>query len=192
MATTMIVMINTCSFYQRDGTTAAINAPENLWVTKGIVGEMEIGDWFIIKRMVTAMAMAIATVWRKKGLDKGGGEGEWKDGFVFIHCFHFEGGGEDCFMLSYFVIVFPLSLFNAGWLISYQVQVNCWTVISCKISLLVQIWSSNFCFSIIVWESTVANSCIGHWHETGLQTFYGCPCWKDGTNELRLVTWRPW
>jgi hypothetical protein len=62
MATTMIVMINTCSFYQRDGTTAAINAPENLWVTKGIVGEMEIGDWFIIKRMVTAMAMAIATV----------------------------------------------------------------------------------------------------------------------------------
>jgi hypothetical protein len=38
------------------------NAPENLWVTKGIGGERGIGDWFIIMRMVTAMAMAMATV----------------------------------------------------------------------------------------------------------------------------------
>jgi hypothetical protein len=26
---------------------------------------------------------------RDKGVGQGGGEGEWKDGFVFIHCFHF-------------------------------------------------------------------------------------------------------
>ncbi len=31
-----------------------------------------------------------------------------------------------------------------------------------------------FLFGNIVRESTVANSCIGHWHETGLQTFKGC------------------
>ncbi len=48
--------------------------PKNLWATKGIGGEREIGDWFIIMRMVTAMAMAIATVCGKKGLDKGRGE----------------------------------------------------------------------------------------------------------------------
>ncbi len=41
-----------------------------------------------------------------------------------------------------------------------------------KISLpVIRIWSSHFCLAIIVWESTVANSCIRHWHETGLQTF---------------------
>jgi hypothetical protein len=38
------------------------NAQENLWATKGIVGEKERGDWFIIIRMVKAMPMAIATV----------------------------------------------------------------------------------------------------------------------------------
>ncbi len=32
-----------------------------------------------------------------------------------------------------------------------------------------------FLFGNIVWESTEANNCIGHWHETGLQTFYGSP-----------------
>ncbi len=57
----------------------------------------------------------------KIGLYKGKGEGELKDGFVF--------------MLSYFVIVFLLIFFNAGLLISYQDQVNCWTGFSCKISL---------------------------------------------------------
>ncbi len=102
-------------------------------------------------------------------------------------------------MLSYFVIVFWLFFFNVGWLISYQdkstvgraslerflfqsfefggqviihqVQVDCLLVISCKISLpVIQIWSLHFCLAIIVWESIVANSCIWHWHETGLQT----------------------
>ncbi len=44
-------------------------------------------------------------------------------------------------------------------------------------------WSSHFCLAIIVWELIVANSCIWHWHETGLQTFKGRPssshigCW---------------
>ncbi len=38
------------------------NAPENLWATNGIVGKREIGVWFIIMRMVMAMAIAIATV----------------------------------------------------------------------------------------------------------------------------------
>ncbi len=71
MATTTIVMINPCSFYERDGTMAAIicfhftfdeNVQENLWATKEIVGEREIGDWFIIMRMGTAIAIAVATV----------------------------------------------------------------------------------------------------------------------------------
>ncbi len=76
------------------------------------------------------------------------------------------------FMLYNFVIVFLLNLFKTGRLILYQVQVNCWTGFFCKISLpVVQIWSSHFCLAIIVWESTVANSCIWHWHKTGLQTF---------------------
>ncbi len=106
----------------------------------------------------TAMAIAIATVWGKKGLDKGEGEGELKDGFFF--------------MLFYFVMVFWLALFNAGQLISYQDQVNCWTGFSCKISLpVIQIWSSHFCLAIIVWESTVAYSCIRHWHKTGIANF---------------------
>jgi hypothetical protein len=49
----------------------------------------------------TVMKIAMVTVWAKKGLDKKKGEGEMKDGFVF-------------FMLSYFVIVFWLTFFNAG------------------------------------------------------------------------------
>ncbi len=50
----------------------------------------------------TAMAMAIATVWGKKGLDKGGrGEGESKDGFVFSCCL-------------ILLLCFWLTLFNAG------------------------------------------------------------------------------
>ncbi len=48
------------------------NAPENLWATKGIGEKRGIGGWFIIIRMETAMAMAMATVWGKKGLGKGG------------------------------------------------------------------------------------------------------------------------
>jgi hypothetical protein len=50
------------------------------------------------------------------------------------------------FMLTFFDIVFWLTFFNAGQLISYQDQVNCWTGFSYKISLpVVQIWSSHFC-----------------------------------------------
>ena len=47
------------------------------------------------------MKSAMVTVRAKKRLDKEKGEGESKDGFVF-------------FMLSYFVIVFWLTFFNAG------------------------------------------------------------------------------
>ncbi len=65
---------------------------------------------------------------KKKGLEKGKGEGKFKDGFIF-------------FMLSYFVIVFWLFFFNVCLLISYQDRVNCWMGFSCKISLsVVQIW----------------------------------------------------
>ncbi len=48
----------------------------------------------------------------KKGVGQGKKEGELKDGFVF-------------FMLSYFVIVFLLTLFNAGQLISAIVAACC-------------------------------------------------------------------
>ncbi len=107
-------------------------------------------------------------------------------------------------MLSYFVIVFLLFFFNVGQLISYQDQVNCWMGPSCKISLsVVQIWWSSYYSSSSSWlfisyllqdfssshpnlvisflfgnysvESIVANSCIWHWHKTGLQTFQGRP-----------------
>ncbi len=131
--------------------------PENLWETKGIGGERGIWNLYIIMRMVKVMAMAMATVGGKRGLGKGGGggiEGWFVVFVVFIfdiqncYCKINRGGGkEDCFMLSYFVIVFWLSLFNAGLLISHQVQVNRWTVISCKIFLPVQIWSSHFCLA---------------------------------------------
>ncbi len=48
----------------------------------------------------------------KKGIGQGKREGELKDGFVF-------------FMLSYFVIVFWLTFFNAGQLISAVVAACC-------------------------------------------------------------------
>ncbi len=60
----------------------------------------------------TAMKIAMVTVCAKNGLDKEKGEGELKDGFVF-------------FMLSYFVIVFWLTFFNAGQLISAVVAACC-------------------------------------------------------------------
>ncbi len=71
MATATIAMIDCCLFYDSDGTIAAIifflfifdeNAPENLWATKGIGGERGIWGWFIIMRMVMAIAMAMAAV----------------------------------------------------------------------------------------------------------------------------------
>ncbi len=52
---------------------AAINTLENLWATKGIVGEREMGDCFTIMRMVTVMAMVmIATVRATRGWTRGG------------------------------------------------------------------------------------------------------------------------
>ncbi len=72
MATTTIAMINHCLSYDSNGTIAAImyiflfifdeNVQENLWATKRIGGEKGTGGWFIIIRMVMAMAMAMATV----------------------------------------------------------------------------------------------------------------------------------
>ncbi len=55
-------------------------------------------------------------------------------------------------MLFYFVIVFWLFVFNVGWLISHQDQVNCWRGFSCKISLsVVQIWWSSYYSSSSSW-----------------------------------------
>ncbi len=123
------------------------------------------GGWPHAALLVVRMAMAIATVWEKEGLAKGEREGKLKDGFVYIHCFHFDGGEKNCFMLSYFVIVILAYPFQCRLLILCQVLVYCWTGFSCKISLpVIQIWSSHFCLAIIVWEFTVANSCIEHWH----------------------------
>ncbi len=63
------------------------------------------------------MAMAIVTVWGEKGLDKRKERENWKMGLFLLIVFIFDGGKEDCFMLSYFVSFFWLTLFNAGWLI---------------------------------------------------------------------------
>jgi hypothetical protein len=59
---------------------------------------------------------------RGKGVGQGGGEGELEDGFDFSCCL-------------ILLLFFWLTVFNAGQLILYQVQVNCWTGFSCKISL---------------------------------------------------------
>ncbi len=40
------------------------------------------------------------------GFDKGGERGDERMGLFLIIVFIFDGGEEDCFMLSYFVIVF--------------------------------------------------------------------------------------
>ncbi len=66
---------------------------------------------------------------QKRGWTREKERGDWKMGLFF-----------DAVL---FDIVFWFTFFNAGWLISYQDQVNCWTGFSCKISLLVvQIWWS--------------------------------------------------
>ncbi len=72
MTTTRIAMIDCHLFYDSNGTILVImyiflfifneNAPENLLATKGIGEERGIGGWFIIIRMVMAMAMAMASV----------------------------------------------------------------------------------------------------------------------------------
>ncbi len=135
----------------------------------------------------TAMTIVMATVWAKeKGLDKGKGEGEFKDGFVFSCClilllfFGFSFSIQvDWFLIKIKSIVgwaslarLLVQLFKFGGPgVIHQVQVDCLSVISCKISLpVIQIWSLHFCLATIVWESIVATSCIRHWHKTGLQT----------------------
>ncbi len=67
------------------------------------------------------------------------------------------------------------ALRQVDWLfIKFKSIVGWWSL--AKVSFLViQIWSSHFYLAIIVWESIVANSCIWHWHETGLQTFKVIP-----------------
>ncbi len=63
------------------------------------------------------------------------------------------------------------ALRQVDWLLIKFKSIVGWSPLA-KISLLViQIWSSHFCLAIIVWESVVTNSCIQHWHKTGLQTF---------------------
>ena len=51
-----------------------------------------------------------------------------------------------------------------------------------------------FLFGNIVWESTVANNCIGHWRKTGLQTFKGHPSSSHiGCSDLCLHHyWKFW
>ncbi len=70
---------------------------------------------------------------------------------------------------------------EAGWSISHQVQVNCCMVISCKISLAVQIWSSHFCLATYcesqLWLITVLDIC----------TSQGCESFKVTPPHLILV-----
>jgi hypothetical protein len=68
-ATTIIAIIVCCLFYDSNRIIVAIflfifneNVLENLWVAKGIGEERGNEGWFIIIRMVTAMAMAMVTV----------------------------------------------------------------------------------------------------------------------------------
>jgi hypothetical protein len=76
----------------------------NLWATKGMGGERGIVGWFFVMGMVTATAIATATVQDKERLGKGG-RGE-KGGmglflsivFIFdVHNCHCKmgGGGEE-------------------------------------------------------------------------------------------------
>ncbi len=59
-------------------------------MTKGIGGERGIWGWFIIMRMVTAMAMATATVCGKKGLGKGGERGNGRMDLYLLIVFTFD------------------------------------------------------------------------------------------------------
>ncbi len=77
------------------------------------------------------MTIIMAIVWAKKGLDKGIGEGELKDGFVLSCC---------PILILFFGLPFSMQFVR---LISYQDQVNCWTGFTYKISLpVVQTWMS--------------------------------------------------
>ncbi len=111
-----------------------------------------------------------------------GWEKDWKDGFVFIHFFHYwypkllmqkwtEVEGRQIVSCCLILLLFFVSPFS--------MQVNWFPLSSSHLldSYLLQDFSSSpdlvitFLFGNIVWESAVANHCIGHWHETGLQTF---------------------
>jgi hypothetical protein len=63
--------------------------PDNLWVTKRIVGEREIGNLVSYYEDGDDDGNGYCDSLREKQVGRGGGEEEWKDGFVFIHCFHF-------------------------------------------------------------------------------------------------------
>jgi hypothetical protein len=145
-------------------------------------------------------AMTMATFWREKGLDKGG-RGGMEGWVVFINCFHFHiqnfccenwqrwrGGRRriwfeftiwafyffDQHIVSCCVILLLFLLF-----LPFQCRSTDFTSSSSQLldGYLLQDFSSSpnlvitFLFGNIVWELTVANNCIGHWHKTGLRAF---------------------
>ncbi len=63
------------------------------------------------------------------------------------------------------------ALRQIDWLLIKFKSIVGWSSLAKIFLQVIQIWSSHFCLAIVVWESTVANSCIWHWHKTGLQTF---------------------
>ncbi len=82
-------------------------------------------------------------------MDRGGGEEGGECGLNLLYR-HFIFWIKILFHAVLFCYcLFCLSIFNAGQLISHQVQINCWTVISCKIFLPIQIWSSHFCLTTL-------------------------------------------
>jgi hypothetical protein len=99
MATTRIAMIDCHSFYDSNGTIAAIiffifpfifneNSPEDLWATKGIGGERGIWGWLLSWGWWRWLQWQRRLFEGKGGWTRGG-EGEWKDGFVSINFLHF-------------------------------------------------------------------------------------------------------
>ncbi len=125
MATTMIVKINPRLCYQSDGTMAVIiyfsfyfwwKCAREFVGNKGNSRGKENGGWFIIKGMVTTMAMAIATVWEKRGLEKGGERENGRKG-CFYPLFSFLTEGRKivlCCLILLLFFVFPFSM-QADW-----------------------------------------------------------------------------
>ncbi len=191
MAITKIAIINPCLFYDSNGTMAAIiSFSFYIWWkctrefvgdkgnrrgegNRGLVYYYEDGD---------GNGNGNGNCLSKKGGWSRGEEGEWKDGFIFIHCIHFWWRGGRLFHAVLFSYCFLcLSLFNSGWLILYQVQVNCWTFISCKISLPVKIWSSHFCLA------TKCESQLWPIAVRDIGTRQGCELFKVAPPHLILV-----
>ncbi len=84
---------------------------------------------------------------REKGVGQEGEKGYGRMS-LFYSLFSFLAEGRKIVSCCLILLLFFLSLpFNAGQLILHQVQANWWMVISCKISLPVQIWSSHFCLA---------------------------------------------